>query len=91
MRMKPTLPSVQGAIWRAEDGTLGIFLVNYLEKENTVEFQIDPARYGLDGSAKLTITRIRPEGNHVEGTVPCEPISRTETLGPWEICVLTVK
>jgi len=86
-----TLPSVQGAIWRAEDGTLGIFLVNYLEKENTVEFQINPDRYGLGGSAKLTITQIRPEENHVEGAVPCEPISRTETLDPWEIFMLEIR
>ena len=86
-----TLPSVQGAIWRAEDGTLGIFLVNYLEKENTVEFQIDPDRYGLGGSAKLTITQIRSEENHVEEAVPYEPISRTETLGPWEICMLEIR
>lgn len=86
-----TLSSIQGTIWRAEDGTLGIFLVNYLEKENTVEFQIDPDKYGLGGSAKLTITRIRPEKNHVEKVVPYGPISRTQTLGPWEICMLEIK
>jgi len=88
---KATLPSIQGGIWKAEDGTLGIFLVNYLEKNNTIEFTIDPAKHGLyAGSAGLTITRVSPEGNYFEGTTPAGAIHRTETLGPWEIRLLEI-
>ncbi len=89
-----TLPSIQGTIWKAEDGTLGIFLANYLEKDNTIEFTIDPAKYGVGaGAGGFLITRIDPEGR---GTGILAVFSRaespchTETLGPWEIRVLQI-
>jgi hypothetical protein len=86
-----TLPSIQGAVWKAEDGTLGVFLANYLDKDNMIEFAVDPSAYGLkSGSAGFTIARICPEGNQNEGTVPSGIIKRTETLGPWEIRVLEI-
>jgi len=88
---KATLPSMQGAIWRAEDGTLGIFLANYLEKDNTIEFTIDPAKYGLDTSGGFIITRTNPEGSKVEATVPGGVINRAETLGPWGISMLEIR
>ena len=92
-----TLPSLQGAVWKAEDNSIGVFLVNYLEEDNTIEFTIDPSAYGLrSGSAGFTIARICPEGNQPpaflrkqEG-VPSGIIKRTETLGPWEIRVLEI-
>jgi hypothetical protein len=88
---RATLPSIQGSVWKAEDGTLGIFLVNYLESDNTIEFAIDPDRYGLDAvSGRFTITRVSPEGSQIEAPVPREVIKRTEKLGPWEIRVLEV-
>jgi hypothetical protein len=87
-----TLPGIQGAIWKAEDGTLGIFLANYLEKNNTIEFSIDPAGYGLNAtSAGYIITQIQPEGNNAEGKARRGVLRRTETLGPREIRLLEVK
>jgi len=87
-----TLPGIQGAVWKAEDGTLGIFLTNYLEKDNTIEFTIDPARYGVAApSAKFAITQLAPEGNHSEGTVTSPIIRRTETLGPYQIRLLEIR
>lgn len=87
-----TLPSIQGSIWKAEDGTLGIFLANYLEKDNTIEFEIDPARYGADSaSGRYVITQIQPEGNRVVEQARRENLKRSETLGPWEIRILEVQ
>ena len=95
-----TLPGIQGAVWKAEDGTLGIFLTNYLEKDNTIEFTIDPARYGVAApSAKFAITQLAPEGlpaicvegEHSEGTVTSPIIRRTETLGPYQIRLLEIR
>ena len=87
-----TLPSIQGSIWKAEDGMLAVFLANYLEKENTVEFIIEPSRYGVKGaSTGFAVTRISPEGNRSEGTVPQKTIKRIETLEGWEIRVLEIK
>jgi len=94
-----TLPNIQGSIWKAEDGTLGIFLANYLEKNNTIEFTIDPTKYGLIAAspervhrtAGYTITQIQPEGNQVEEGAPRGVLNRTETLGPWEIRILEIR
>ena len=86
-----TLPSVQGSLWKAEDGTLGVFLANYLEKDNTIEFNVDPAKYAIARSAKLEIARITPENRTVEGMVPYGPVNRSENLGPWEIRVLEIR
>jgi len=87
-----TLPSIQGSIWTAEDGTLGIFLANYLEENNTIEFRIDPAKYGTGAaSAGYTITQIQPEGNHIEERAKQGILKRTEKLGPWEIRILEIR
>jgi hypothetical protein len=86
-----TLSSVQGSVWKAEDGSLGIFLANYLEKDNTIEFTIDPAKYGVEVStAGFAITQVKPEGNHLLGTALSGVINRTENLGPWELRLLEI-
>ena len=87
-----TLPSIQGSIWKAEDGALGIFLANYLEKSNTIEFKIDPAKYiaGVT-SAGYKITQVQPEGNRIGERIRRGILKRTETLGPWEIRVLEIQ
>lgn len=87
-----TLASVQGSVWKAEDGTLGIFLVNYLEKDNKIEFAIDPTKYGVGtDAAGFSITNIVPEASHSPEAAPPGTIKRTETLGPWEIRVLQIR
>ena len=87
-----TLPSIQGSIWKAEDGTLGIFLANYLEKNNTVEFRAEPAKFGADSaSGRYTIKQIQPEGNRVEERTRRRIIKLTETLEPWEIRILEIQ
>ena len=84
-----TLPSIQGAIWKAEDNSLGIFLVNYLEKANTIEFSLDPAKYSLaKNPSESTALQIRPEGNINRSTISDH---FSETLGPWEIRLLEIK
>jgi hypothetical protein len=87
-----TLPSIQGTIWKAEDGTLGIFLANYLEKDNTIEFTIDATKYGAKvPSDKFVIRQVTPEGNRPDETAPAGVIRRAETLGPWEIRLLEIR
>ncbi|MHC4653970.1 MAG: DUF6259 domain-containing protein [Planctomycetota bacterium] len=87
-----TLPCIQGSIWKAEDGTLGIFLANYLEKNNTIEFKIDPTMYGTGAaSAGYRVTQIQPEGNHIEERAKEGILKRTEKLGPWEIRILEIR
>lgn len=87
-----TLPSAQGAIWKSEDGSLGIFLVNYLERENTIEYTIDPAAYGIEscGKCPFKISTITIDGNSGETAMATCPIKRSEKLGPYEIKVLEI-
>lgn len=86
---KAVLPIVQGAIWKAEDGSLGIFLVNYLEEESTFEFTIDLEKYGLN-TRPYRITRVSPEGSTEIGISSNNKIKRIEKLGPWDICILEI-
>ncbi|MBN2456172.1 MAG: hypothetical protein JXB29_06530 [Sedimentisphaerales bacterium] len=89
---RQTLPIIQGSIFKAEDDSLGIFLVNYLKKESTIDFCVEPSQYGIKSpSGKYVISRISPECNKIEGTVPAGIIKRMEMLGPWEIRVLEIK
>ena len=86
-----TFPIAQGAIWTAEDGSLGVFLVNYVEKDITLDYTIDPVKYGSRStSGQYIIKRITPEGSSVEGTVKQGIIRRSETLGPLEIRLLQI-
>ncbi len=86
-----TLPAVQGAIWKAEDGTLGVFLVNYREEDTAIEFTVDPARYGLsEANGGYTVTEITPDSRMEAENISGDVISRKETLGPWEIRLLEI-
>ena len=78
-------------LFTAEDGSLGVFLVNYVEKDITLDYTIDPVKYGSRStSGQYIIKRITPEGSSVEGTVKQGIIRRSETLGPLEIRLLQI-
>jgi hypothetical protein len=90
-----TLPSIQGAIWKSEHNSLAIFLVNYLQKDNIIELNIDPLKYGLitnnkKPSQSYKMSYIRPEGTSPIGRVPAGIIRIKENLGPWDIRVLEI-
>ncbi|UCG59282.1 MAG: hypothetical protein JSU70_07180 [Phycisphaerales bacterium] len=87
-----TLPSMQAAVWKAEDNSLGIFLVNYLERDNTIEFIIEPGKYNIaSDTSEYTITQICPGADTGRRPIGFGPVRMTETLGPWEIRLLVVK
>ena len=86
-----TLPVIQGAVWKAEDGSLGVFLVNYLDEEKSIDLNIDPARYGLNStSGKYVIRTINPEGDAGKAAQVSGPVKRVEKLGPFGIRVFTI-
>ena len=53
-----TVPMVEGSAWKAPDGTVGIFFLNYDEK-NPYEFTwtVDLAETGIDKTKKVKISR----------------------------------
>lgn len=86
-----TLPVIQGAVWKAEDGSLGIFLVNHLEETASIDYSIDPSRYGVDSADGYTVMTVTPDGTGSEGPAPRGIVRRSDTLGPWEIRMLEVR
>ncbi len=88
-----TLPSVMAALWKAENGNLGVFLVNFLEKENVFEYEINPAEFGLEieKGGRYQFARLAPEGKSALDRGYRESvIERKEILEPWEIRVLEI-
>jgi hypothetical protein len=79
-------PSAEARLWQAEDGTIAIFIANYVNKETEFSYTIHPERYGLPAGS-YQLTEISPDGNQTlsitDGT-----ISRTETLGPNKVKVI---
>lgn len=87
-----TLPIAQGSIWRAEDGSLGVFLVNYLDRDVTLAFALDPAQYGLaPGHEGYRVRRVDQGGGQAEERGTSRILKHSETLGPTEIRFLEVR
>ncbi|MBI3991558.1 MAG: hypothetical protein HY350_05355, partial [Candidatus Omnitrophica bacterium] len=88
------LPVIQGSVWKAEDGSLGIFLVNYINEERSIEIEIEPVKYGMEpGQKGYKITQIDTEGNlpKEKRILDADKIILNETIGPWDIRLLEVK
>ena len=53
-----TVPAVEGSAWKAPDGTVGIFFLNY-DEENSYDFDwaVDLAETGIGPSTRLTMSR----------------------------------
>lgn len=94
-QIKPgTLPAVMSSIWRAEDGHLGLFIVNLSEQERTFHCAYDPARYGLAGrtltDAKLLYTPITTDGPGKSVQASGGVQLRTEKLPPRGVVIYEV-
>ncbi|MFC1453361.1 hypothetical protein ACFLSJ_08475, partial [Verrucomicrobiota bacterium] len=85
-----TSPAVLSSIWRAEDGSLGLFLANVSDSPQTFPSTYDPAAYGLEGG-ELNYMPITPEG-------PGSPVrarggvqTRSEGLPPFGVAIYEVR
>lgn len=85
------IPFMQGAVWKAEDNTLGVFLANLQDGQGTLDITLDFRKYGLNASSGYTITRINPEDRRVVAAAPGAEIILTEVLDPWDIRFLEIK
>ncbi|MGD0498046.1 MAG: DUF6259 domain-containing protein [Bryobacteraceae bacterium] len=83
-----TVPSAEGRLWQAEDGRLGIFLVNYTDQVVPFSYRIDPAKFGLKG-ARYSLAEIGPDGSAPIGD-SSGVIERTEQLGAGRIMVIEI-
>lgn len=81
-----TAPSTEARLWQAEDGSLAIFIANYVNSEVTFSYTIETEKYGLD-AANYQITELSPEGNNPISKAG-RTISRTEILAPNKVKVI---
>jgi len=84
-----TLPAVMSAIWRAEDGGLGLFIVNLSDRARTFRYAFDPAAYGIVAS-RFRYTPITAEGPGTPTEAPAGPQVRAESLPSFGVAVWEV-
>jgi hypothetical protein len=82
------VPVAEGRLWQAEDGQLGVFLANYVDREIPFSYRIEPGAFGLQAS-RFRLSEITPDGE-----VPISEVSgsihRTENLGPRKLKVIQI-
>jgi hypothetical protein len=83
------VPYVQGSIWKAEDGSLGLVIANYRNQNSTLAYALDPRTYGLRANAGYRCARIHPASG-ATASYPAGKLSLVETLGPLEVRILRV-
>lgn len=81
--------SAEARIWKAEDGNLAIFLVNYMDRKTEFSYSFDPASFGFT-SADYEIRQITSKGTKLLNKSKGE-IVRTEMLDPEEIKIIEIK
>jgi len=86
------LPAVKTAVWRAEDGSLGLFIANLSDASQRFRYRFDPAAFGgFEAQGKwLKMTRISPEEAQPAGYMARDGGTRTEYLMGGELLVYEV-
>ena len=46
-------PAVMGSVWKSEDGTFGVYMANFEEKQNKLQFVLDLREYSSAGKFKV--------------------------------------
>ena len=87
-----SIPSIQGAIWKAENDDLALILVNLDDKVHEVKYVVETSKYGvqLSKNAHYVINHITLEKKIKLENVESNKIERTEKMEPGEIKVLEI-
>ena len=83
------VPWVQGSVWKAEDGALGIVIVNYRAEKSVIMCTLDPAKYGWRTRGGYRSTRIYPARSSTTD-LPTGVIRLSETLDPLEVRIMEI-
>lgn len=80
------VPAAEARLWKAEDGSLGVFFANYLDQEVSFPYRINPVDYGLaNGKWEIKEIGIKSSKNVDDFTGKLE---RTEVLQPGQLKVI---
>ena len=92
---EPAFPvkAVEGSAWRAHDGTVGLFFLNYDKTEHEFTWTTDLNEFaGLDESKRLKVTRWSVEkGEEAIGVWAGGVVKQTMTMGPWGMIALKLE
>jgi hypothetical protein len=89
-RHPATLPTTQGTLWRAGDGRLAVFLVNYSDQPAEVAYELQPAAWGMASSAGWLVERLTPQGSAPWQRVEGATLRREEVMGGHEVRALVI-
>ncbi len=82
---------VQGSVWKAEDGSLGIVLANGRTRDSAVTISLDPRAFGLAPRfGGFWCERIHPQAT-APTRLPAGSTTLQETLGPLEVRILSIR
>ena len=92
---QPAFPvkAVEGSAWKAPDGTVGVFFLNYDNtQEHTFTWTQDLNEIaGIGRNQQLRVTRWRPTGEQVVGTWTGGRLTRTMKIKPWGMVALKLE
>jgi len=92
---EPAFPvkAIEGSAWRAADGTVALFFLNYDKTEHEFTWTTDLSEFaGLDTSKKLKVTRWSGEkGEEPIGIWQGGVVKKTMTMGPWGMIALKLE
>jgi len=86
-----TLPAVQGSLWKAEDGTTGILLVNYTIDSQNINFNVDFNSYFEPQTKAVMIYKITNRLTQLIGIYPKEVHNFNITMTPSEVGYFEIK
>jgi len=82
-RTKPhtaTLPAVMGTLWRARDGSLAAFIVNYAREPQRFTYKPDPSRWTGGSSDGWLVSLLTPEATTPWAVHPPGAVERAELI-----------
>ena len=85
--------AVEGSAWKAPDGTVGIFFLNYDEEPHEFTWLVDLAEgVGLEKATELTMSQWTHEkGLTTLKKVTGGPVTETMTIEPWGMIALKLE
>jgi hypothetical protein len=92
---EPAFPvkAIEGSAWRAPDGTVGVFFLNYdSEQEHEFTWTQDLNEIAEIGpEKKLKVTRWTPQGEQAVGQWAGGVLRRTTKIEPWGLIALKLE
>jgi len=92
---EPAFPvrAVEGSAWKAPDGTVGVFFLNYdNEQEHEFTWTQDLNEIAeIDAEKTLKVTRWTPQGEQVVGQWEGGVLTRTTKIEPWGLIALKLE